>query len=78
MLIVRFSIGCDEEHENEVLNVLDEWGVQISKRAIYNEKVLSNERERVVYFDCLAPYKRFDSLIEYFDVNDCGNVILTY
>ena len=78
MLVIRFSIGCSEKHAKEVLNTLNEYGTQVSREEHYNEKVLSNEREPVIYYECLLPYGRIKSLIEEFDNEKYGTVILTY
>ena len=79
MLIVSFSVAVQESRVDEVRNVLmEEYGVEIVREALYTEKLCWNEPISRIYMDCYVPYSRFEYVTDYLDNEFDGAAILTY
>ena len=79
MLIVTFSIAVDENRADEMRNILmNDYGIEITKEAVYVEKLCWNEEVPRTYFECFAPFKRIEMLTDYLDNIFTGTAILSY
>ena len=78
MLIVSFSIAVEVTYADEMRSIMDNYGIEITNAALYNEKLCWKESKPRIYFECFAPIQRLESLTEYLDNTFTGTAILSY
>ena len=62
MLVVEFSVGVQKEHVDEVLDKIDNLGIQPTRQGNYTHPLFVEEP--IVYVDCFGPLDRVKSLCE--------------
>ena len=76
MMVLSFSIGCKVTDKEQVIDVLNEFGVEMTEECCYEQDDILGETP-VVYIQCYVPILRIRDLTKTFDDLDITTV-LTY